>query len=68
MSDSDASHRSSPSAGRMRTHRERRRKGLLVVPLHVRSSEVEALVQRGLLVTVAAAGWTTSSSSDCGDR
>ena len=49
MSDSDASHRGLPSAGRMRTHRERRRNGLLVVPLHVRTSEIDALVRRGLL-------------------
>ena len=49
MSDSDASHRSSPSAGRMRTHRERRRNGLRMVPFEIRESEVDELVRRKLL-------------------
>ena len=49
MSNGDVSQLASASTGRMRTHRERRRNGLLVVPLHVRTSEIDALVRRGLL-------------------
>ena len=36
-------------AERMRATRERRRKGLRIVPFAIRDTEIEALVRRGLL-------------------
>jgi hypothetical protein len=39
----------SPAAKRMRRHRKRRRKGLRCVTIELRETEIEILVQRGLL-------------------
>jgi hypothetical protein len=41
--------RRSPAAERMRRHRERRREGLRCVTIELRETEIEVLVQRGLL-------------------
>ena len=45
----DASCPKPRSAARMRALRERQRAGLVVVDLHVRTGEIDALVRRGLL-------------------
>jgi hypothetical protein len=39
----------SPAAERMRRHRERRREGLRCVTIELRETEIDTLVQRGLL-------------------
>ena len=43
----------SPAAERMRRHRERRREGLRCVTVELRETEIDALVQKGLLKTDA---------------
>ena len=40
---------SSPAAERMRRHRERRREGLRCVTIELRETEIDVLVQKGLL-------------------
>jgi hypothetical protein len=39
----------SPAAERMRRHRERRREGLRCVTIELRETEIDVLVQKGLL-------------------
>jgi hypothetical protein len=39
----------SPAAERMRRHRERRRDGLRCVTIELRETEIDVLVQKGLL-------------------
>ena len=39
----------SAAAGRMRLHRERRRKGLRCLVIELRETEIDALIRRGLL-------------------
>ncbi len=39
----------SPAAERMRRHRERRREGLRCVTIELRETEIDTLVQKGLL-------------------
>jgi hypothetical protein len=39
----------SPAAERMRRHRERRREGLRCVTIELRETEIDSLVQKGLL-------------------
>ena len=39
----------SPAAARMRLHRERRRDGLRCLTIELRETEIEALIQKGLL-------------------
>jgi hypothetical protein len=41
--------RPSPAAERMRLYRERRRDGLRCLTIELRETEVDALIQRGLL-------------------
>ena len=41
--------RLSPAAERMRRHRERRRDGLRCLIIELRETEIDALIQRGLL-------------------
>ena len=41
--------RPSPAAERMRRHRERRRDGLRCLIIELRETEIDALIQRGLL-------------------
>jgi hypothetical protein len=41
---------SSPAAERMRRHRERRRDGLRCLMIELRETEIDALVQKGLLM------------------
>jgi|SRR5581483_5733567 hypothetical protein len=40
---------SSPAASRMRRHRERRRDGLRCLRIKLRATEIEALIDKGLL-------------------
>jgi hypothetical protein len=40
---------SSPAAARMRRHRERRRDGLRCLRIELRATEIEALIDKGLL-------------------
>ena len=42
-------HRPSPAAERMRRHRERRRDGLRCLMIELRETEIDVLVQKGLL-------------------
>jgi hypothetical protein len=39
----------SPAAERMRRHRERRREGLRCVTIELRETEIDVLVQKGIL-------------------
>ena len=39
----------SPAAERMRRHRERRREGMRCLSIELRDTEIDVLVQRGLL-------------------
>jgi hypothetical protein len=41
--------RRSPTAERMRRHRERRRKGLRCFRIELRETEIDALIQKGFL-------------------
>ena len=41
--------RRSPAAERMRRHRERRREGLRCLAIELRETEIDVLVQKGLL-------------------
>ena len=43
--------RPSPSAQRMRRHRERRRDGLRCLIIELRITEIDALIRRGLLTS-----------------
>jgi hypothetical protein len=40
---------SSPAAARMRRHRERRRDGMRCLRIELRATEIDALIDRGLL-------------------
>jgi hypothetical protein len=45
----DQKQNSSPAAERMRRHRERRRDGLRCLNIELRETEIDALIDRGLL-------------------
>jgi hypothetical protein len=45
----DQKQNSSPAAARMRRHRERRRDGLRCLTIELRATEIDALIDRGLL-------------------
>ena len=45
----DQKQNSSPAAGRMRRHRERRRDGLRCLSIELRATEIDGLIDKGLL-------------------